>query len=78
MTFNSFSFWLVFPIIFGIYWLIPSKYNQGRKMFLLVASYVLYMNYKPAFALVLLGVTLVTYWGGQFLSLELSNVFPIS
>ena len=51
MTFNSFAFWLVFPIIFGIYWLIPSKYNQWRKLFLLVASYVLYMNYKPAFAL---------------------------
>ena len=73
MTFNSFSFWLVFPIIFVIYWLIPSKYNQWRKIFLLVASYVLYMNYKPAFALVLLGVTLVTYWGGQFLSLELRD-----
>lgn len=73
MTFNSFSFWLVFPIIFVIYWLIPSKYNQWRKIFLLVASYVLYMNYKPAFALVLLGVTLVTYWGGQFLSLELGD-----
>lgn len=73
MTFNSFTFWLVFPIIFGIYWLIPSKYNQWRKIFLLVASYVLYMNYKPAFALVLLGVTLVTYWGGVFLSLELRD-----
>lgn len=30
------------------------------------------MNWKPAFALVLLGVTLVTYWGGQILSLELN------
>lgn len=27
------------------------------------------MNWKPAFALVLLGVTLVTYWGGQVLQL---------
>ena len=34
---------------------------------------MLYMNYKPAFALVLLGVTLVTYWEGLFLSLELRD-----
>ena len=48
-------------------------YNQWRKLFLIVVSYLLYMNWKPAFALVLLGVTLVTYWGGQILSLELRN-----
>lgn len=67
MAFNSFSFWLVFPFIFGIYWLIPANYNQWRKVFLVLASYLLYMNWKPAFAIVLLGVTLVTYWGGQVL-----------
>ena len=64
MAFNSFSFWLIFPFLFGIYWLIPAKWNQWRKVFLVLASYLLYMNWKPAFALVLLGVTLVTYWGG--------------
>ena len=67
MPFNSFNFWLIFPFIFGIYWLIPAKWNQWRKVFLVMASYLLYMNWKPAFALVLLGVTLVTYWGGQVL-----------
>ena len=64
MPFNSFSFWLVFPFIFGLYWLIPAKYNQARKVFLILVSYLLYMNWKPAFALVLLGVTIVTYGGG--------------
>ena len=67
MPFNSFNFWLIFPFIFGIYWLIPAKWNQWRKVFLVMASYLLYMNWKPAFALVLLGVTLVTYCGGQVL-----------
>ena len=67
MAFNSFSFWLVFPFIFAIYWLIPAKWNQLRKFFLIVASYLLYMNWKPAFAIVLLGVSLITYWGGQLL-----------
>lgn len=70
MAFNSFSFWLVFPLIFVLYWLIPAKWNQWRKVFLVVASYLLYMNWKPAFALVLLGVTLITYWGGQIFDSE--------
>ena len=52
------------------YWAIPAKWNTWRKVFLLLVSYLLYMNWKPSFALVLLGVTLVTYWGGQILSLE--------
>lgn len=67
MPFNSFSFWLVFPFIFGIYWLIPAKGNLWRKVFLIVASYLLYMNWKPAFALVLLTVTLLTFVGGLLL-----------
>lgn len=70
MAFNSFSFWLVFPFIFGLYWLIPAKWNQWRKVFLVVASYLLYMNWKPAFAIVLLGVTLVTYGGGYLLETQ--------
>ena len=64
MPFNSFNFWLIFPFIFGIYWLIPVRYHQWRKVFLTLVSYLFYMNWKPAFALALLGVTLVTYWGG--------------
>ena len=32
MPFNSFNFWLVFPFIFSLYWLIPAKYNQWRKV----------------------------------------------
>lgn len=64
MPFNSFNFWLIFPFIFGIYWLIPVRFNQGRKVFLTVAGYLLYMNWKPAFALVLLGVTLIIFFGG--------------
>jgi len=73
MAFNSFNFWLVFPFIFGIYWLIPAKFNQWRKIFLVMVSYLLYMNWKPAFALVLFGVTMVTFWGGYLLSSEFRN-----
>lgn len=70
MLFNSFKFLLIFPLIFAIHWAIPTKYNQWRKLFLILVSYVLYMNFKPAFALVLLGVTLVTYGGGYLLDAQ--------
>ena len=73
MPFNSFNFWLIFPFIFGLYWLIPAKYNQARKVFLVLVSYLLYMNWKPAFAIVLLGVTLITYWGGLRLDNQKAN-----
>lgn len=63
MVFNSFNFWLIFPFIFVIYWIIPSTYGKVRNLFLLLVSYLLYMNWKPAFAVVLLGVTGITYIG---------------
>ena len=70
MLFNSFNFWLLFPFIFGIYWAIPSRLNKVRNIFLIIVSYLLYMNWKPAFSLVLFGVTLITYWGGVFIRNE--------
>lgn len=73
MPFNSFNFWFIFPFIFCLYWLIPAKYNQARKVFLVLVSYLLYMNWKPAFAIVLLGVTLITYWGGLNLNNQKAN-----
>lgn len=64
MAFNSFLFWIVFPFIFLIYWVIPSRLNKTRNLFLLLVSYALYLNWKPVFALTLLGVTAITYIGG--------------
>ena len=63
MSFNSFSFWLVFPVIFAVYWLIPVRPQVARKIWLILVSYLLYLNWRPAFALVLLYVTIVTYCG---------------
>ena len=64
MAFNSFNFWLIFPFIFAIYWAIPKRYNRVRNIFLLAVSYLLYMNWKPSFAVVLLAVTAICYGGG--------------
>jgi len=61
MIYNSFLFLVCFPLIFLLYYLIPAKYQKGRNLFLLVASYVLYINWKPVYALILLGVTGITY-----------------
>ena len=61
MIYNSFLFLVCFPLIFLLYYLIPAKYQKGRNLFLLVVSYVLYINWKPIYALILLGVTGVTY-----------------
>ena len=70
MLFNSLKFLLTFPLIFGVHWAIPARCNQLRKLFLILVSYLLYMNFKPAFALVLLAVTLVTYGGGYLLEAQ--------
>ena len=70
MAFNSLVFWLFFPFIFVLYWAIPTKWNTWRKIVLLISSYLLYMNWKPVYALVLLGVTLITYAGGRLLDAQ--------
>lgn len=61
MIYNSFLFLVCFPLLFLLYYLIPAKYQKGRNMFLLLVSYVLYINWKPIYALILLGVTGITY-----------------
>lgn len=73
MAFNSFQFWFIFPVIFLVYWLIPARYNVGRKGWLVLVSYLLYMNWKPAFSFVLLEVTLITYWGGYLVGKQRVN-----
>ncbi len=61
MVFNSFHFLVVFPLLFLLYYLIPVKQQKWRNGYLLLVSYLLYANWKPVYALILLGVTIVTY-----------------
>ena len=61
MIYNSFNFLILFPLLFLLYYLIPVKQLKWRNGYLLLVSYLLYANWKPAYALILLGVTLVTY-----------------
>lgn len=73
MIYNSFNFIVLFPIIFLLYYVIPAKWAMARKFFLLITSYALYITWKPAYVIVLAGVTLVTYWGGQVLELRVDD-----
>ena len=77
MTFNTFIFWLVFPCIFMIYWLLPDRILGTNKLcngdirprnwFLMLASYLLYANWRPSYALILFVITLLTYFGARFI-----------
>lgn len=68
MIFNSFQFLWLFPTIFAIYYAVMAiaertKHSANRigNYLLITISYGLYMQWKPEYALVLLGVTAITY-----------------
>ncbi|MCC6978077.1 MAG: MBOAT family protein [Candidatus Melainabacteria bacterium] len=65
MLFNSFTYMLFLPAVVVLYWVMP---NRFRTTLLLVASYLFYMNWKPAYGLLIFALTLVNYAIG--LSLE--------
>lgn len=67
MIYNSFNFLVVFPLLFLLYYAIPARWQQGRNGYLLLVSYLLYASWKPVYALILLGVTAVTYGCALFL-----------
>ncbi len=58
MIFNSFNFFIFFPLLTVFYWISPAKL---RWLILLVASYFFYINIKPVYIFLLAGVTLSTY-----------------
>ena len=65
MLFNSISFLCFFPVVVGIYFLVP---KTARYLWLLFASYYFYMSQNPGFALLLLLTTVITYASGLMLS----------
>lgn len=61
MLFNSISFILFFPTVCICYFAIPSRHIKVRNLLLLLSSYFFYMNWQPAYALLLLTSTVITY-----------------
>lgn len=71
MIFNSFQFIWLFPIIFIVYWTVYKfRFEKLRKLpqyTLLLISYGLYLQWIPAYGLILFYVTFVTYFFAKFL-----------
>lgn len=68
MIFNSFQFIWLFPLIFLVYYGFVAIVNKNFKhmsalgnYLLIVISYGLYLQWNPQYALILLGITLLTY-----------------
>ena len=61
MLFNSIAFLLFFPVVCLLYFCIPAARVRARNLLLLASSYYFYMNWEPAYALLLLTSTVVTY-----------------
>lgn len=74
MLLNSFNFIALFPFIFTLYWLIPSCRGGYRRGFLLLLSYGLYTCWNPAWALLLLAVSALTYIGALLMESSTSDV----
>ncbi len=75
MIFNSFQFLWLFPIIFVLYYglsYMPRVSDELKHKLtnfsLIIISYGLYMQWKPAYALILLGVTAITYVSALIIS----------
>lgn len=58
MLFNSFTYLVFLPIVVAIYWVVPARFRTGL---LLLASYLFYMNWIPAYGLLIVFLTLVNY-----------------
>lgn len=58
MLFNSIEFFLFFPIVTALYFVLP---HQWRWLMLLIASCVFYMFFVPAYIFILLATILVDY-----------------
>lgn len=61
MLFNSLHFLIFFPIVVGIYYLIPQR---TRSYWLLAASYYFYMCWNAKYVILLLLSTIVTFVSG--------------
>lgn len=68
MLINSFPFFLIFPVVFFLYWLIPTRLAQVKKVFLLITSIVFYVLFSVRFLLVLLFIIVGSYLAALWVS----------
>ena len=71
MTFNSWEFLLVYPLILLLWFTLPGK---ARMPMLLISSYFIYMYYQPSLILLILFTTAVSYISSIFMEKSESPV----
>lgn len=64
MLFNSINYLIFLPIVLVLYWLIPLKL---RRILLLVASYVFYMNCLPLYGFLIFLLSIVNFVFGNLI-----------
>lgn len=64
MLFNSIEFLIFFPIVTGLFFIIP---NRFRYIWLLISSYYFYMSWNPKYAILIALSTVVTFSSGLLL-----------
>lgn len=72
MVFNSLEF-IIFFLIVAIGSYAFNRKVQIRNIWLLISSYYFYMNLKPVYGLLLLAISLITYFCGLFLEKPLDG-----
>ncbi|MCC6930210.1 MAG: MBOAT family protein [Gemmatimonadaceae bacterium] len=60
MVFNSLTFLVFFAVVMAMYYLLPIGWT-GRKVVLLVASYIFYAAWNPPFVLLLIASTVIDW-----------------
>ncbi len=63
MLFNSYTYFIFFPIVVVLYFMLSSV--RARIVWLLIASYFFYMCWNPIFILLIIASTLVDYFVGR-------------
>ncbi len=64
MLFNSVQYFVFLPIVWAVFWSVPVGW---RAHFLLLASYIFYASWSPAFAVMLFGLAVLNYLFGLWL-----------
>jgi len=67
MNFDSFLFLLFFPLVFAGFYLLKQKF---KPIWLLLASMLFYLSFKPVYALLLCYCIVLTYFGGRFIQFQ--------
>lgn len=67
MLFNTFEYFIFFAINIFVYFILPRKI---KLVWLLIASYFFYGSWNAKYLILMLGITLITYGAGLFISHE--------